>query len=179
MLPNRELFLSERLRNKILLVFQGDQWQHLRDKHFSCISHPLAVNAAPTFWLMGTGRSSSSLADETVLSTGFILSAGFVGAAVLPCEVLACFGTVGFGAVFPWDNGSIFAGAAWTESDAAGVGFTGDGTAWEDFGGVFVWTRYEQSEIRQIPQQHNSFAQTVIKGRKFRVPWGRQTLKED
>lgn len=136
------------------------------------------LNAAPTFWLMGTGRSSSSLADDAVLSTGFIPSAGFVGA-VLPREVLACFGTAGFGAVFPWDNGSAFSGAALTESDAAGVGFTGDGMAWEDFGGDFVWTRYEQSEIRQIPQQHNSFAQTVIKGRNFKAPWERQTLKED
>lgn len=70
------------------------------------------LNVAPTFWLMGTGRSSSSLADEAELSTGFILSAGFVGAAVLPREVLACFGTAGFGAVFPWDSGSVFAGAA-------------------------------------------------------------------
>lgn len=128
---------------------------------------------------MGTGRSSSSLADEAELSTGFILSAGFVGAAVLPSEVSACFGTVGFDVVFPWDCGSVFAGAALTESDAAGVGFTGDGTAWEDFGGGFVWTRYEQSEIRQIPQQHNSFSQTITKGRNFRAPWERQTLKKD
>lgn len=137
------------------------------------------LNAAPTFWLMGTGGSSSSLEDEAELSTGFRVSAGFVGAAVLPSEVLACFGTAGFGAVFPWGSGSVFAGVALTVGDAAGVGFTGDGTAWEDFGGGFVWTRYEQSEIRQIPQQQNSFAQTAIKGRNFRVPWERQVLKED
>lgn len=131
------------------------------------------LNAAPTFWLMGTGRSSSSLADEAVLSTGFVLSAGFVGAAVLPREVLACFGTVGFGAVFPWDNGSVFSGAALTESDAARVGFTGERTAWEDFGGGFVWTRYEQSEIRQIPQQHNSFVSDCNQGKKFQSPLGK------
>lgn len=100
---------------------------------------------------MGTGTSSSSLADEAELSTTFILSADFTAAAVLPSVVLACFGTAGFGAVFPCDSGSVFAGAALTESDAAGVGFTGDGTT---FGGGFVWTRYEQSEIRQMPQQH-------------------------
>lgn len=109
------------------------------------------LNAAPTFWLMGTGRSSSSLADEAELSITFTLSADFTGAAVLPREVLACFGTVGFDAVFPCDSGSVFAGAALTESDAAGVGFTGDGTT---FGGGFVWTRHEQSEIRQMTQQH-------------------------
>ena len=56
-----------------------------------------------------------------------------MGAAVLPGVVLACFGTAGFGAGFPWDSGSVFAGAALPESDAAGVGFAGDGVAWEDF----------------------------------------------
>lgn len=134
---------------------------------------------SPTFWLTGTGRSSSSLSEDSELSTGFVLSAGFVGAAVLPGVVLACFGTAGFGTGFPGDSGSGFAGAALPESDAAVVGFTGDGTAWEDFGGGFVWTRQEQRETRQIPQQRNSFAQTVIKGRDFRAPWERQMLKED
>lgn len=102
-----------------------------------------------------------------------------MGVAVFPSEVLTCLGTVGFGAAFPGDTGSVFAGVALTESDAAGVGFTGDRTVWEDFGGGFVWTRYEQSEIRQIPLQHNSFAQTIITGRNFRAPQERQTLKED
>lgn len=67
-----------------------------------------------------------------------------MGAAVLPSVVLTCFGTPGFGAGFPWERGSVFAGAALPESNAAVVGFTGDGTAWEDFGGGFVWTRQEQ-----------------------------------
>jgi len=53
-----------------------------------------------------------------------------VRAAVLPSVVLACFGTAGFGAGLPWDSGSVFSGAALPESDAAGVGFTGDGMAW-------------------------------------------------
>lgn len=128
---------------------------------------------------MGTGRSSSSLPEDSEPSTGFVLSAGFVGAAILPSVVLACFGTAAFGAGFPWDSGSDFAGAALPESNAAGVGFTGDETAWEDFGGGFVWTRQEQHETRQIPQQQNSFAQTVIKGRDSRAPWEQQMLKED
>lgn len=62
-----------------------------------------------------------------------------MGAAVLPSVVLACFGTAGFGAGFPWESGGVFAGVALPESDGAGVGFTGGGTAWEDFGGGFVW----------------------------------------
>lgn len=105
----------------------------------------------PTFWLTGTGRSSSSLLEESVLSSGFMLSAGFAGAAVLPGRVLACFGTAGFGAGFPWDSGRGFAGAALLASDAAGVVFTGGGMAWEGFGGGFVWRRQEQCERRQIP----------------------------
>ena len=125
---------------------------------------------SPTFWLIGTGRSASSLPEESELSTGFVLSAGFVGAAVLPSVVLACFGTAGFSAGFPWDTESGFVGAALPEGDAAGVGFSGDGMAWEDFGSGFVWTKQEQHEIRQIPQQQNSFAHTVIKGRYFRAP---------
>lgn len=86
-----------------------------------------------------------------MLSSSFMLSAGFAGAAVLPGRVLACFGTAGFGAGFPWDRGRGFAGAALLASDAAGVVFTGGGMAWEGFGGGFVWRRQEQCERRQIP----------------------------
>lgn len=67
-----------------------------------------------------------------------------MGAAVPPGVVLACLGTAGFGAGFLWERGSVFAGAALLESDAAGGGFTVDGTAWEDFGSGFVWTRQQQ-----------------------------------
>lgn len=133
----------------------------------------------PTFWLMGTGGSSSSLPEESEISAGFVLSAGLVGAAVFPTGVLACFGAADFGAGFPWSRLSVFAGAALPERDAVGVCFAGDGTAWEDFGGGFAWTRQEQRETRKTPQERNSFAQTVIKGRYVRSPWERQMLKED
>lgn len=104
---------------------------------------------SPTFWLTGTGRSSSSLPEESLLFARFVLSAGFAGAAVLPGVALACFSTAVFGAVFgavfPWDSGSVFAGAALLESDAAGVVFTGDRMAWEVFKDGFDWTRQERT----------------------------------
>lgn len=105
----------------------------------------------PTFWLMGTGGSSSSLPEESEISAGFVLSAGLVGAAVFPAAVLACFGAAGLGVGFPWTRLSVFAGAALLERDAVGVGFAGDGTAWEDFGGASAWTRQEQHETRNPP----------------------------